>query len=939
MKSKVLLLICFFYSFITFAQEARLVKDINNWEKSYPIGKFTDVNGTLFFIAQTPQYGTELWKSDGTENGTRMVKDIAPGAGNSGVSNLTNVNGTLFFTTNVQDIGTLWKSDGTEVGTVSVKTFPVMFNGTQFDEIFVNVNGTLFFTANDGTNGAELWKSNGTEAGTVMIKDIRQGASGAGIFNIVQFNNGVIFKANDGNNGLELWKSDGTTIGTTIVKDIYAGNVSGLVKTYGPLIVYNSNIYFMANNGTNGLELWKSDGTDGGTALFKEFINGSGGISSSSYFDYEISSNGLVFFIQTSTTPVNSLMPHEFWQTDGTTTSFITSVGIYNGGNPTKLINVGGTIYFSANTTMYKSDGTTAGTTAILIGNYINAGIGYNNKLIFTGTDTNIGSELWQSGGTSQTTNLLKDIAIGPERFSSKPMDFIISNNILYFTADDFISGRELWRTDGTAAGTRLVKNIVIGETRNSYPRNFIELGGKTYFTATTYLGDDEGTEYLRDVWVTDGTEAGTKFFYEFSAYNNTKMFKFKDNLYLGGYLKTNADLTTFETLPFVMQSSIVLNDNIYFGGKPSPYSNKSELYKTDGVTATLVKDIGDAGSSSSPKNFTAVKNRIYFIAYTNKTEDELWKSDGTEESTTLVKDITEGYKRTDFLSFVALNDLLIFTIRVSGGGKQLWRSDGTEAGTFIIKDFSSGDVAIETTGVLNGILYFGASDTSNNNELWRTDGSIAGTFLFKDIAQATNCLSAYPQRFFKFNNELFFLARNNCVFNLWKTDGTENGTIELTNNTVNNIYNFYMLDKYTVIFSGYDQPGAYGNEIWKTGGTINSTALFKDISPGNRNSNPSGFTRIGNKLYFGADGSAAIGKELWVIDLPSCADDLAINTDIQSGTSKMEAIYYITATNKIKSVGTNATYDAGKAILLSPGFSVESGSVFKTQIDGCGNN
>src|SRR5207249_2478179 len=57
----------------------------------------TEVNGTLFFTAFRPDTGTELWTSDGTEQGTVLVKDISPGTGSSGPSNLTNVNGTLFF--------------------------------------------------------------------------------------------------------------------------------------------------------------------------------------------------------------------------------------------------------------------------------------------------------------------------------------------------------------------------------------------------------------------------------------------------------------------------------------------------------------------------------------------------------------------------------------------------------------------------------------------------------------------------------------------------------------------------------------------------------------------------------------------------------------------------------------------------------------------------
>ena len=79
---------------------------------------------------------------------------------------LTNVNGTLFFVANDGTHGLeLWKSDGTASGTVMVMA--ALFSANPY--FLTDVNGTLFFTATDGTNGIELWKSDGTLAGTVMV--------------------------------------------------------------------------------------------------------------------------------------------------------------------------------------------------------------------------------------------------------------------------------------------------------------------------------------------------------------------------------------------------------------------------------------------------------------------------------------------------------------------------------------------------------------------------------------------------------------------------------------------------------------------------------------------------------------------------------------------------------------------------------------------------
>jgi ELWxxDGT repeat protein len=210
----------------------------------------------LFFTADDGTVGRELWRSDGTKAGTVLLKDINPTdeySGSSGIRFLTNVAGTAFFsavTDGTDNTRELWKSDGTGDGTVQVKEINPNGGSAPFD--LTSFMGTLFFQAGDGSHGYELWKSDGTEDGTVLVKDIYPTGSSYPM-RFTKVGSLLYFRANDGVNGAELWSTDGTGDGTELVGDInptggsephYLANVAGT-------------LFFAADDGTNGIELWK----------------------------------------------------------------------------------------------------------------------------------------------------------------------------------------------------------------------------------------------------------------------------------------------------------------------------------------------------------------------------------------------------------------------------------------------------------------------------------------------------------------------------------------------------------------------------------------------------------------------------------------------------------------------------------------------------------
>jgi ELWxxDGT repeat protein len=224
-----------------------------------------DIGGIAYFQASDGFSGIELWRSNGTPAGTARVKDINPGSPDSGPTFLTNVGGTLYFYAGNATGGGIYKSDGTSLGTVLVKQLTIAYSPERTK--FVVVNGILYFVGNEATHGSELWRTDGTTAGTYMVKDIYPGVGG-GIGNsvLVGIGNAVYFAAGDDTHGYEIWKSDGTDAGTVMVKDIAPGIESSNPKSLANI---NGTLFFRAQSSfAAGDQVWTSDGTAVGTQQY-----------------------------------------------------------------------------------------------------------------------------------------------------------------------------------------------------------------------------------------------------------------------------------------------------------------------------------------------------------------------------------------------------------------------------------------------------------------------------------------------------------------------------------------------------------------------------------------------------------------------------------------------------------------------------------------------
>lgn len=239
-----------------------LVKDISPGPNGSFPQELTDVAGTLFFSAEDPLHGRELWRTDGTEAGTIRLYDASVD-GDATVSAdprvLRNVNGVLFYSASDGDTRynnrELWRSDGTEIGTRRIREIRAGAYGS-YPLPLINAGGILYFTADDGPSGRELWRSDGTAAGTVPVKNFAIGLRlGSRIGKSAEVDGWVYFDLEAPLSEQGLWRTDGTEEGTTFVRSFAPVFLNGGSVTY--MTNVNGTLYFRADDGVHGLELFK----------------------------------------------------------------------------------------------------------------------------------------------------------------------------------------------------------------------------------------------------------------------------------------------------------------------------------------------------------------------------------------------------------------------------------------------------------------------------------------------------------------------------------------------------------------------------------------------------------------------------------------------------------------------------------------------------------
>jgi ELWxxDGT repeat protein len=221
----------------------------------------------------------------------------------------------------------------------------------------------------------------------------------------------------------------------------------------------------------------------------------------------------------------------------------------------------------------------------------------------------------------------------------------------------------------------------------------------------------------------------------------------------------------------------------------------------------------------------------------------------------------------------------------------QLWFSDGTVEKTVLIKDFNSGlydDISSMTP--VGTKVFFVAETPNNNRELWVSDGSEVGTIQLTDRNVGFSTESIF--NIIEYKDKIYFGAYSEVYgFELWVSDGTTAGTFVLKDiagtDKNSNPYDFFVFND-KLFFKAYTEE--FGNELWVSDGTSDGTVLFKDINIGSSGGNSQGYITFNQSFYFFAD-NGTTGSELWKSD--GTPDGTLLLKDIRAG--------YLSSSNELK--------------------------------------
>ncbi|MCB1037541.1 MAG: hypothetical protein KDD47_27160, partial [Acidobacteria bacterium] len=548
------------------------------------------LDGHVFFRYSSAAAGEELWSTDGTAAGTGLFADLEPGTGGSFPRQLAGFQGRLWFTASRGHQVHLYQSDGTVAGTRAVETLEGAAEFAPFE-------GRVMVSARGPAGQAGLWLTDGSEEGTSMAFEPPPTPASSAVGSILRLRDRILFSARSSATGSEPWVSDGTAEGTAVL-DLFPGtNSSFLLERH----VFDDHAYFY-----DGSRIWRSDGTERGTRILVDQVA----------LGRAIPMDGFVYVDR------DADEGRELWRTDGTPSGTSLVKDIFPGTLPDPEDPGSGEEFANSSNPDLRDR--------------------LGGRIVFWARDAAHGVELWATDGTGAGTELLADLTPGPESSPHWDREARVGEQLF------FVVLNRLGVTDGTPSGTRLLTEPVTDRIRDF--TSLAALRGRIFALVSEHTLEERLPTH--SLWTSDGTLEGT---FEVQSFPGT----------------------------FEPQGDLVTAGSRLFLSAWSPEVG-TELWSGDGTAGgfSLARDIQPGIRGSNPLHLRAVDGVLLFTASTPETGRELWRSDGTERGTRPVGEIEPGPGSSVPGGFTPLGDQVLFSAYQTETGRELWAVNRQEIRT-----------------------------------------------------------------------------------------------------------------------------------------------------------------------------------------------------------------------------------------------------------------
>lgn len=754
--------------------------------------------------------------------------------------------------------------------------------------------------------------------GTVsLVADLHTGPNAASDGGLDRFKAAVffggrtVFSMRTPEHGVELWETDGTALGTRLLADLCPGQCSSLENAPN-FHVEGGSLYFAANDGQHGRELWRLDVATGARPVMALDLNpGADGSNPVNFTRLSFSVNGSAV-TRTFFSAARADVGQELWRLTGPSSASL-EIDLLAGpasGSPSDIqLCSTGQVCLLARTVDGVNDVrllTYSSTTQAPIGA---TGVGGLNISGFARSVSDLQSlgpntfmlirdsaapdELRAFGSSAASSTLLRSFATasglltpnvslfrmffvadsqlfisdgtlaGTQSISSaSPANLVSLGNRVLLTANTPASGRELFSSDGTAAGTVLLKELVPGAQGlpNSSISFFLTRSANNLRVFLGFINPALGGGGEMQLWISDGSAAGTV---EIS----------------GNAIDDPGLMVLFPTAG----SAALIGYGATDSGSGEPFMTQGSALST----VPLGNFVGDVGDSFATP-LTVFNQRLFVNAFRGGA--------GTE---TLLFPLVAGDPGapSPFLRIFQAIGAFFGRLWVdSGDGLQA--IDGTPAGTIDLSSIRARNADGSCYAERNGRVYFYADEGGFDDvEIFKSDGTVAGTVAVTNLSTPEErrlesfCFDEGFTQLATVADKLLFVASNgNSGLELFALDANDSAALVLdiqSGSSGSQVRELVTLRgrpglPEVAVFRADD--GIFGVEPWVTGGTAQTTQRLLDIHPGAGDSEPREFVLAGPRMFFTAF-SPSTGRELYVTDGSPAGTRLVVDLFAGSGS------------------------------------------------------